>query len=443
MIGQRRLVAGVLVLLLAGTACSTAEVQSAPGQTETTLDRRFTTEPSAPDAEVEPPDSLAALDDAGSEPVISTSVPPTTSTEPVGAAVGEGEDDAPEPQTDLDLLEAELMGFVERERGHTFTTRPELRLLSGTEFTAAFADVVRRDAERYSEDFANFTDIYRAMGIIDGSKNLAEIWFEFGDAGVLGFYDTDVKNIVLRGGEITPLTETVLVHELTHALDDQVFGIDRPEYDDRDDEISWSLSAIVEGNALVIEDRYRATLSETERTAEITARQNLPRGVSLSSFTMSFRELQFSRYRHGREFVDRLWLDGVEAVDEALTSPPPTSEMVVDASQYSPGAAGDGPALVPVAGGSVFESGVWGEIAWAAIFADVDSGRAEAAADGWGGDWYVAWRSGDRTCVRAHIEADTAADLDDYAAMLEDWVTLGDREVFYPNADLIRVTSCG
>ena len=77
------------------------------------------------------------------------------------------------------------------------------------------------------------------------------------------------------------------------------------------------------------------------------------------------------------------------------------------------------------------------------LFSDVDPAIAESSADGWGGDWYVAWRQGDQTCVRSHIQADDADALDGYAELLERWVTLGDREIFYPTADLIRVTACG
>ena len=347
------------------------------------------------------------------------------------------------PKSELDVLIDELIAFVERERGHEFVSRPVVTQLDGDAFRDEFNSVIERDAERYRDDFVNFTDIYRAMGVIEGDKDLAQIWSEFGDAGVLGYYDLNAKNIVLRGGEITPFTETVLVHELTHALDDQIFDTNRPEYDDRDDEIGWTLSAILEGNARVIEERYRSTLTPGEMGEEIEARRNLPRGVSLSSFTESFRELQFGRYRYGENFVGLLWEDGVSAVDAVLVDPPTTSEVIIDPTKFATSGTEDDPAAAPAAGGTVFESGVWGQMAWSALFSDVDPAIAESSSDGWGGDWYVAWREGDQTCVRAHIQADDADALDEYAEVLERWVTLGDREIFYPTAELIRVTACG
>ena len=72
-----------------------------------------------------------------------------------------------------------------------------------------------------------------------------------------------------------------------------------------------------------------------------------------------------------------------------------------------------------------------------------DSDEAVEISQGWGADSYVAWRAGEGACVRIHVSADSAAALDGYAEALEQWATLGDREIFFPTADLIRLTSCG
>ena len=370
-----------------------------------------------------------------------------------GPRSDEGDDDADgarqtpgdaEPATPLSRLVDQLIEFVEEERGHAFTSRPGVTLLDGPAFAEAWETVIEEDAAKFAEEYDDFTDIYRATGIIDGSADLEEIWMRFGDAGVLGYYEPETGDIVLRSGEITALTKTVLVHELVHALDDQVFGLDRSEYDARDDEIDWTFSALIEGSAGEIEERYRATLSQAERDEETAARNALPRTVSLSEFTTSFLELQFGRYQHGDAFVAALWDDGQAAVDDAFLDPPATSEVVIDHGAY---VAGEGVEDVdtPPADGPAFRSGVWGEAAWGALFADA-FGPFEGLdlADGWGGDRYVAWRNGDETCVRIHVAGDSAAVLDDYAFAIEEWVTLASgREVFYPTADLVRLTACG
>lgn len=356
----------------------------------------------------------------------------------------DGQNEPAKEITELSILIDELIAFVERERGHEFTSTPNVVLLEEEQFTAAWNELIRDDAAKYEVEYQDFTDIYRAMGIIEGSATLEEIWIRFGDAGVIGYYDSDSGGIVLRSGEITTFTKTVLVHELVHALDDQIFGIDRIEYDDRDDEISWTFSALVEGSAGVIEERYRDNLTSAERDEELAVQRSLPRSVSLSEFNDSFLELQFGRYRYGDDFAAALWDEGQPTFDDAFVTPPSTSEIVIDPAAYLDGEGAEPAVDAPPADGTVFRSGVWGEAAWAAVLADVfDPGTALDLADGWGGDRFVAWRSGAETCVRLHVGADTPGQLDNYADALEEWSSaVPGREIFYPTADLVRVTSC-
>ncbi len=348
-----------------------------------------------------------------------------------------------EPLTEFDELVNELIAFVEAERGYQFSSRPSIEVLDSAEFGAAWSTLIAEDYASNTSDYINYTDIYRAMGIIEGDRSLEEIWQRFGDAGVIGYYDHDSASIKLRSGEINAFTETVLVHELVHALEDQVFDIDRPEYGDAQNELEWTFSALIEGSARRVESQYRATFSSAKLEEEAAARRALPRTVSLTEFNSSFLELQFGRYRYGETFATALWDDGEGTLDDAFEEPPATSEAILDPNGFLSGS--PTPTLKnPPADGEVFEAGVWGQAGWASILSDLtDRTEALGIADGWNGDSFVAWRQGSQTCVRSHIAADTPDELDDYAAALEQWAGLGDgREVFYPTADLIRVTAC-
>lgn len=348
-----------------------------------------------------------------------------------------------EPPTEFDMLLNELIAFVEDERGYEFTSRPSVELLDSAEFGVAWSALIAEDYASNTSDYNNYTDIYRAMGIIEGDRSLEEIWQRFGDAGVIGYYDHDSASIKLRSGDINAFTETVLVHELVHALEDQIFDIDRPEYGDAQNELEWTFSALIEGSARRIETNYRATFSSAKLEEEADARAALPRAVSLTEFNSSFLELQFGRYRYGETFATTLWDNGKGTLDEAFAKPPATSEAILDPNGFL--SASPTPTIKkPPAEGEVFEAGVWGQAGWASILSDLtDRTEALAIADGWNGDAFVAWRQDGQTCVRSHIAGDTPDELDDYAAALEEWARLGDsREVFYPTADLIRVTAC-
>lgn len=436
----------VIAVAMTIVACSSVDTAG----TDAASDRPEGVESSTAARRAESPSSSEAT---RTPPSPSTTTPPSLpSTTEIAAgdpddsdAAASSEPPAGAPASELDLLVDELVGFVETERGHSFVSRPVVELFDGDEFVAEYAAILAREAERNATEYRDATDIYQALGIIDDSRDLVDIFASFADAGVIGFYDQTTERIVLRNNGLDTLTETVLVHELVHALDDQIFDLDRPEYDDRVDEVGWTFAAVIEGNATVIEDRYRSALTEAELAEEREARRSLSRGVSLSSFTNSFLEIQFSPYELGGPWVAGLWADGGRpAVDAVLEDPPETSEQVIRAVADGLVTTPDPPVTPPVADGAVFEEGLFGQIAWTAVLLDaVDPVTATEAAAGWGGDWFVAWRDGDRACVRAHVAADTADDLDELASALERWAATGDREIFYPTADLIRVTACG
>ena len=347
--------------------------------------------------------------------------------------------------TELDVLVDELAAYVEVERGLTFERRPQIDLLDEAQFASAWVTLVSQDAVENATGYQNFTNIYQTMGIISPDTSLEEIWTLFGDAGVLGYYDSESEQIVLRAGEINTLTKTTLVHELVHALEDQAFNLDRPSYDDREDEIGWTFSSVIEGSARVIENRYRATLSQAELDEERVAINALPRSVSFSEFNSSFLELQFGRYNYGETFADALWAQGQSAVDQAILSPPSASELILDPASFLAGTAADSPVSPPPADGPIFEQGVWGEAAWIALLSDVFSiSESRDIANGWGGDWYVAWNDGGDTCVRIDLAADNPSELAQYESALERWVGAGDgRELGESGDQLLRLTACG
>ena len=109
------------------------------------------------------------------------------------------------------------------------------------------------------------------------------------------------------------------------------------------------------------------------------------------------------------------------AVDAAFADPPRTSEQVLDPARY----AAREPAVVvprPQVAGEVVDEGVVGELLVLLVLADdlgVDDARTAAA--GWGGDWGVAWRDGDRSCVTANLVGDDQGQTDQMRAAFERW----------------------
>jgi hypothetical protein len=102
---------------------------------------------------------------------------------------------------------------------------------------------------------------YRALGVpINAPAPSTNSFGEIGDSLVLARYLPSEHLIEVRGAYSAGLAPT-LVHELAHALQDQHFGL---SFSGKNDDESLAYRALVEGDAMLTEYRYRFSLPEAE-----------------------------------------------------------------------------------------------------------------------------------------------------------------------------------
>jgi hypothetical protein len=326
----------------------------------------------------------------------------------------------PASESDVRAAVEEISAVVERERGLTFTEPVEVEL-------AGEGDFQRHLLEDFDEDVEELRQtevLLKAFGLVEPEVDLVESMRALLGAGVVGFYDPETDELVVRGTELSPYVRTTVAHELTHALDDQHFDLDRPEYDDADDEIGFGFTSVVEGNARRVEEAYRATLSEEEQLDAAAEELALGSGIDVSDVPLVLVELISAPYGLGQSFVEEL-LDegGQEALDAAFGAPPRTSEQVIDPGAYRAGEAGAELPL-PSVPGEVVDDGVAGQFLIQIVLAgELGDDRAGAVADGWGGDRVVAWRDGERSCVTLSAVGDDADETAELRAAFEEWAT--------------------
>ena len=335
---------------------------------------------------------------------------------------------------DLETVVAEISAWVEEERGLEFEEDPVVELADEGEFQ----DRLLADFDEDAEEQAEFQAELEALGLIDEGVDVQEELRELLGVGVLGFYDPETKELVVRAGDITPLARITIAHELVHALDDQHFDLDRPEYDDATDEVGTGFSSITEGNATVIDAAYRDTLSDDEEQAATDEERELASGID-PSIPLVLLQLLSYPYELGPPLVEAILEDGgQEGLDAAFVDPPTTSEQILDPQRFLDGEEGiDVPA--PTADGEVIYAGAFGALSLAFVLG-VDP--YDEAVEGWGGDAYVVWTEGEQTCARANIVGDTDADTTEIADALNDWAeTQPDAEVA-ASADFVTFTAC-
>ena len=339
----------------------------------------------------------------------------TTTTTTTTAPGGDTTTTTAAPSGEVDRQIAEIEAFVSKARGLPFKHRVKVTLLDDAAFRARLSE--DNDVDR--EELSKTTRVLRALDLLDDDVDLEEASKSLLGDAVLGFYDFEKDEMVIRGASLTPGVRQTLAHELTHALQDQHFELDRPDLEERDDEAELAFTGLVEGDARRIENEYAATMSSADR--QRAQRQTSGADIGPDIPRVLLESLAFP-YIFGPPFAGRVGGDGGQArIDEAFRSPPLTSEHILHPEKFLRGE-GPVPVTEPAADGEVFDRGVIGEFGLVLIMGeDVSSTDLRKAINGWGGDRYVAWEADGRVCVRATIAMDTERDNDELRAVLRKW----------------------
>jgi hypothetical protein len=375
-------------------------------------------------------DELAGGSDDGlgtSEPVQEN--PPDTARPDADAPDQPEPDDPVLPDSNLDSSSCPdgtpeqicaAAAFVEQVRGRPFKEFPVVEFADEGDFQQRLLDDI--DAEDIA-DTEQSGRVLGSLGLVPEGTDLVEVMTQSLEIGVVGFYDTESKELVVRGSELDLYAELVIVHELVHAHDDQWLDLDRPELEEADDERLVGFRAVVEGNASRVEALWRAQLSpaQDQELAMLEATLFDADDIRVLQRIPAFvLEIQFFPYRDGPALVDRIaqeaggGLDGERAIDAAILDPPTTSEQALHPEQFLNG---DAAPTVPEprAAGAVVDRGVVGELVFDLWFGD-------RVGDGWNGDRYISFEADGKTCTVVHVAADTDEDLDEIFDAAADWV---------------------
>jgi len=360
-----------------------------------------------------------------------TTGPPTTLAAPV-LATGK-------PSFDAGMTE--VARFVEQTRGLQFKDTVQVQLLDDD----AFNRVLLSDFDAGIGDLRKTEVALKALGLVPASRDLVADVRRSYSAGIIGFYDPKSSSLVLRGTELTPFTRSTLAHELTHALDDQWFNLDRPELDQADDEALWGFQALVEGSASWVEDAWTASRPVTEQAQARAEGQAFAAQSNLSDLPPAIVQVIESPYSLGNDFVSTLThKGGTAALDEAFRNPPVSSEQVMHPNRYR---SGDQPVVVspPPADAAVVDDGQLGELGLNQVMSTaIAPAIARQAGEGWGGDHFVVWRTAAGvSCLRVDVVTDTPLDSEELRSALTEWGLLQpSASVTEPTSGMVRLTTC-
>jgi hypothetical protein len=325
--------------------------------------------------------------------------------------------------------------FVEQHRDLEFDHPVTVKFLDDEAFVKAYQgddpDVTkadRREAERIAGQL-------RALGLIEGPVDLIQSERDLGATDTVGFYDQEKKALFVRGTDLSDTdTRITLVHELTHALQDQKFDLTKLDDTVETSGEDFALTALIEGDATSVEDDYLYSLPQAEQDAYFAdvpddGTAEAPDDPSAPDIPPVLDLFTSGPYIFGSRYVAMLRLAARHQarVDHAFSALPVSEEEIIDpvaTRESRPPKRVRAPKLTADERrhGDADDFGAFS--LYLVLASRIDPETALRASEGWGGDRYVGFTRRDadgHECVRVAFTGDTATDTGEIASALTQW----------------------
>lgn len=335
---------------------------------------------------------------------------------------------AADPAADLE----EIQGQVSTVRG-LYPTGPLDRELLAPE---ALRQHVKDDflLDYTSEQAADDVRVLALFGLVEPGFDLLGFYLDFYEEQVAGYYDTEVEKMYVIGSRWGGAERLTYAHEYVHALQDQTYDLeDGLGYNDEvcleDSERCAALSALIEGDATLVEEQWWQSYSTQQDYEDLLAAIDSYSDEVFSTGPAYIQHDFLFPYEQGLEFVRSLFRKGGwAAVDAAYLDPPTTTEQILHPELYGkdPPIPVEVPDVVEALGEDwrELETGVLGE--WftrLVLDEEIPGWDAGTGAAGWGGDAYRAYanEAGDRTALVLLTRWDTARDAFEFVEAFQDY----------------------
>lgn len=343
------------------------------------------------------------------------------------------------PQQQVD----KIVTFVERTRGHDFVTAPTVEFLNNATFQAEVLANLNASEADVDADDATFT----ALDWITNSQDLfTEYRKAYGD-GVVGFYDPVSKALKVKGTNLTPYRREVIAHELTHALDDQIFDLDDLSSEGVLDEHYLAALVAVEGSAERVRQRYHNSMNPVEQFQSLSEQLAAGADPDLLTVPVTLLTITQAPYLRGATFQNQLVaaLGNPAGPDESLIRYPANTEQGFNTAKYlSDEAAVAVPTPSTDGGAPLLRSGEFGPFPMSLVLREgLVLDKLDHLTDGWAGGSYATWMEGTSPCIRIDTAMDTNAESVALANALNGWAGLHPGAVIQmPSATEVRLTRC-
>lgn len=260
--------------------------------------------------------------------------------------------------------------------------------------------MARQIGEDVKADELRANELYlRQLGLAPRNFDLKASYTRLLGEQVAGFYDSKTGAFTTSERVAASEMDTVMAHELTHALQDQHFDLGRLDKAPRHESDSkLAVSALIEGDATLVMSRYMAANPLRFFGVLVSSLGSLG-GGSTAQFNQaprSMRESLLFPYSSGLAFVTRLQArGGWNAVSFAFSRPPKSTQQVLHFDSYLANKLPEKVAVPDVSRAlgrdwKLLDHDVNGEFGLSLVAGENgNDAEAKLAASGWSGDRYA------------------------------------------------------
>jgi hypothetical protein len=323
--------------------------------------------------------------------------------------------------------------------------KPETSVRMGVKSRAEISKYLNEYVSKnYSdEELRGEGEMLRKIGLIPQTMDYKNFMLKLLTEQVGGFYDPDDKMFYIAGWISAEEQKPVMIHELTHALQDQYFDLNRILRDpkiEHDDDQGLARQAVIEGDGVAVMMNYLLTpakrdFSSLPNLAFIMRSMSSSTQAQLavySSAPLYLQEILVFPYGYGAAFLQKVWAKtpSWEAVNKIYSDLPLSTEQIMHPEKYLD--ARDNPKPVDVQDAvkllgeqwKTIYTNVLGEFSLNIMMRlHLGEEQADRAADGWGGDQAILLEDGQgKGGVLISTVWDSSAEADEFFHASNDWL---------------------
>jgi hypothetical protein len=312
-----------------------------------------------------------------------------------------------------------LVPKVEEASGLKFRQPPKVETQSQAQVQEFLIAQFAKPSVRRDLDFK--IGVWKRLGVVPDSVDVVALLTRLLTEQVVGFYDPKRKTLFVVEGRPGVERETVIRHELTHALQDQYVNLDSIQNLQGDDDLVEAAQAVFEGHATVIMIGNAARTIAWDKARESIREARASNPVFGAAPAFLAEGLLFP-YIGGAEFVRNAMGDGATSA-QLLSNLPSSTSQVLHKERWGASAnAAEVVRFTVAAGASIRYENSFGEfetrLALSELLGDVS--RGSNAARGHDGDRYAVLSVAGGDGLAWVTVWDTPLDAEEFAEALGD-----------------------